>query len=387
VTIGQRYLELALRFGGLGPGLIDSYAGPADLAARIQAEGPVPAATVAREAAALRREIESDEPDHARRRWLVAQLDGLQAASDVVAGETIPLRELVQRCYGIEPTLVPEQTFADAHTRLDEELPGRGTLRDRYADWVSTQYVAPGLIAPGLEALAAELRSRTDALFGPLEADLVTFVLVEGEPWQGHCDYQGGLSTRISINTDLPIPAFRLLELVTHEVYPGHHTEHVLKEPLLRNGRLELAVFLYPAPQALVAEGIAELALETALGEDAERIGAEIVEPLGITYDAETTALVRDVKRALLTVRTNLALLLDEGALAEADAYAYAREWMIDSDARVERSVANLLAARWRPYVFCYPLGLDLARRFVGGDPTRFRRLLAEQLTTADLAA
>jgi hypothetical protein len=387
MTLGERYLELALRFGRLGPGLIDSYAGPRDLAARVEAEAHIPAGDVAREAAVLRMDTEADEPDGARRRWLVAQLEGLETAARFLAGEELPLPELVNRCYGIEPSHVPEQTFADAHSRLHDALPGDGALRDRYAAWLSTQYVPPNLIAPGLEALAAELRSRTDALFGPLEGDRVEFVLVEGQPWQGHCDYRGGLATRVSINTDLPIPAFRLLELVAHEVYPGHHTEHVLKEPLLRDGRLELAVFLYPAPQAVVAEGIAELALETALGEDAERIGAEIVEPLGITYDAETSAVARDVKRTLLPVRTNIALLLDEGTLSEADAYAYAREWMIEPDARVERSVANLLSADWRPYAFCYPLGLDLAHRFVGRDPARFRRLLAEQLTPAGLAA
>ena len=32
-------------------------------------------------------------------------------------------------------------------------------------------------------------------------------------------------------------------------------------------------------------------------------------------------------------------------------------------------------------------IGLELARKFVAGDPARFRRLLREQLTPEDLAA
>ena len=41
----------------------------------------------------------------------------------------------------------------------------------------------------------------------------------------------------------------------------------------------------------------------------------------------------------------------------------------------------------WRAYVFCYSEGVALCRRFVGGDPARFARLIDEQLLPADLAA
>jgi hypothetical protein len=40
VTVGERYLELALRIGRLAPDLVCSYAGPAALAARVAAEPP-----------------------------------------------------------------------------------------------------------------------------------------------------------------------------------------------------------------------------------------------------------------------------------------------------------------------------------------------------------
>ena len=39
----------------------------------------------------------------------------------------------------------------------------------------------------------------------------------------------------------------------------------------------------------------------------------------------------------------------------------------------------------WRAYAVTYSAGERLAGAFVGGDPERFRRLLNEQLTTADL--
>ena len=39
----------------------------------------------------------------------------------------------------------------------------------------------------------------------------------------------------------------------------------------------------------------------------------------------------------------------------------------------------------WRSYVTTYTAGYDLCRDFVDGDPARFKRLLTEQLTPADL--
>lgn len=374
-----------LRLGRVAPDLIDSYCGPADLAARVDREPPATPAALAEEARALRDEIGRSEPDVSRRRWLAAQLDGLETASRSLAGERFSYRELVRRCYGVEAELVSDDAFETAHRRLDERLGGNGALHERYQRWRSTQLVPPELVEAGLEALTTELRARTDALFGLPEGDEVEFELVTGKPWGGNAEYLGELRTRIAINIDLPIASFNLLELVTHEVYPGHHTEHACKEPLLRDGRLELAVYLYPAPQALVAEGLAQMAHEALLGADAEKAGAEILRPLGIPYDADTAAAVREARKTLLGIWANIALLVHDGELTEDGARRYARRWSLEPDENVEKAVAGVLGTAWRPYAVCYPRGVAVCRRFVDGDPMRFKRLLTEQLTTEDL--
>jgi hypothetical protein len=242
-------------------------------------------------------------------------------------------------------------------------------------------------VAPALETLAADLRGRTDALFGLPDGDQVEFVLETDKPWGGFCDYLGGLHTRVSINVDLPIPSYKLFELVTHEVYPGHHTEHLCKEPLIsEQGRLELAVFLFPTPHSVVAEAIATTAHEALAGDDADRLGAAILEPHGIAYDAATAAVVRETQRTLSSVGPNLVQMLAEGTIARNEARPYARRWLIGPDEVIDKGVA-LLDEPWPAYALCYPHGDDLARRFVAGDPERFGRLLREPLTPRDLAA
>jgi hypothetical protein len=288
----------------------------------------------------------------------------------------------------VEARLVPEEEFAAAHARLDEVLPGEGLLHERFKAWRESQLVAPELVGPGLETLASELRERTAALVDLPDGDRVEFELVTDKPWSGFCDYLGNLRTRVSINVDLPIPAGQLFELVTHEVYPGHHTEHLCKEPLIaEQGRSELAVYLFTSPQAVVAEGIATIAHEALLGKDADRVGAEILRPLGIDYDAETGVVVRTAQEALLSVGPNLVQLIAEGHMARDEARPYARRWLIDPDEVVDKALAFYLDGSWPPYGVCYPAGLALARSFVGGDPARFGRLLVEQLTPEDLAA
>jgi hypothetical protein len=317
---------------------------------------------------------------------LVGEITALETASRWFAGEEIPFAELVRRCHQVEVELVPEAKFAAAHARLDEALPGRGSVHERFVAWRESEQVPADLVGLGLERLAAELRKRTEELFGLPEGDEVEFVLETGKPWGGNCDYLGGLRTRISISTDVPIPAHRLFELVTHEVYPGHHTDHVHKEPLIGAGRLELAIALFPTPRSVVAEGIAMLAHEILYGADADRAGAEILRPLGIPYDAETAAVVRSAQETLASVGPNLVQLIAEGRVVRDDAWAYARRWLVGPDKLIERSVA-LLDLPWPAYALCYPAGLALARRFVNGDPERFGRLLREQLTPQDLAA
>jgi hypothetical protein len=282
-------------------------------------------------------------------------------------------------------SLVPEEDFAAAHARLDDALPGGGSVHERFLAWRESQLVPPDLLGQGLERLAAELRERTDALLA-LPEDQVDFVLETGKPWGGNCDYLGSGHTRISISTDVPISSYRLLDLVAHEVYPGHHTDHLCKEPLLQQGHLELGIALFPTPRSVVAEGIAMLAHEALLGEDADRVTADVLRPLAIPYDVETAAVVRSVHETLGSVGPNVLQRLDDGSMTRDDVWSYARRWLPGPDKLIERSVA-LIDLPWPQYAVCYPAGLALARRFVGGDPARFERLLREQFTPADLAA
>jgi hypothetical protein len=385
VDVGVAYLEIALRLRKLAPWLVEGYIGPSDLVAAVDAAPSEGAVELAEYVRVVRQTLDGAGLDENRRAWLDAQLAALDTVLAVLAGERFGYRELVERCHGVLPTFVPESIFAAAHAQLAEVLPGSGDVRTRYQRWAISQQVQPEQLLVGLHALSEELRRRTDEVVGLPEGEQVTFELVRDQPWAGHADYLGDLRTHVRISTDLPITSPFLLELASHEAYPGHHTESVCKDdPLIRRGHVELGVYLYPTPQALLSEGIAEVALEALMDEHADEMAVECLRPLGIPYDPDVAAVVRQAEKTLLPITANIAMLLDDGRTFD-EVSAYARRWMIHSDTYVSQTLSALVSRRWMPVESCYPEGLTLCRTYVAGDPMRFARLLREQLTTIDL--
>jgi hypothetical protein len=386
MDLGERYLEVILRFRRLAPGLVESYVGPVELAERIDEEEAVTWPALVEQAADLQSAVDRLEPDVNRAAWLNAQLRGVEAACGWLGGEPVGYRELVERCHGVQVTEVDESQFERAHELILRELPGPGTPAERFSAWKATQLISGERLVAGLQALADEFRARTHELWDLPDGETVVFEITRGHPWMANADYRGGLRTVVQVNDELAILGWRLVELVAHEAYPGHHTEHVCKEVALMRGRrrTECCVWVYPTPQALMAEGIAMLAPEVLLGDEIEEVGARCLCPF-LEYDTAGSAAVRKAHELLLPVRAHLALMLDENRIDRAGMHVYARRWLLDDDAYLERLVDNLCQRQWPAYESCYPEGLRSCRRFVDGDRGRFARLLREQLTPAAL--
>lgn len=389
----RQYLLLGLRLGRHIDGLVDAYFGPKGLADRVQAEPVFDAARLLQQARAFRAAL--DDPaetgmiDATRRRWLRAQVHGLATVAAKLAGEPIGYADEVEACYGVRPSPVPEDDFAAAHERLAAVLPGSGPLMDRYIAWREAQAVAPEKLDAAIRSLADDFRERTQQLFGLPDGEHIEFELVTNQPWSGFNYYLGDLRSRVAINTDLPVLSTSLGHLVAHEAYPGHHTEHTRKEANLvrRRRQLEETIFLVGTPQCLLAEGLADLGLEVIVGERPEAVIAEHLVPLGIPYDVEVVAAVSVAAEALNAVRANVAWRLHEEGRDVDECIEYAMRWSLLSRPRAEKMVEFLTDPTWRAYISCYVEGLPLCRRFVGGDPARFQRLISEQLIPADLAA
>jgi hypothetical protein len=314
---------------------------------------------------------------------------GLHTSARKLAGEPVDYADEVEWCYGVRPSFRDESVFEAAHRRLDEAVPGSGGVRERVVAWREAQALPVDKIEPVLRSLAEDLRERTRRLFGLPDGEHVEWELAHDQPWSGFNYYLGDLRSRVAINTDLPVLTTSIAHLVAHEAYPGHHTEHSRKEAGLvrRRGWVEETIFLVGTPQCLLAEGLADLALEVVAGDDPEALVAEHLRPLGVAFDPEVVAAVRVASESLDAVRANAAWLLHADHVPADDVVGYLERWALQPRNRAEKSVQFLTSATWRSYISCYVEGLPLCRRYVGGDPARFATLLTEQLVPADLAA
>jgi hypothetical protein len=382
-SIAERYLRLGLGLGKHVEGLVDGYFGPPELAE----DDRQSLEELLEEARSLRAHGASADLDEQRRRWLTAQIDGLECVAQMTAGTDVAWREAVRRCYGIEVERTPEEHFEEAHATLDAALPGSGDLAERLEAWRMTQDVPKDKLLPGFHALIDELRVRTRDIVELPEGERFDAQLVSGQPWGAYNWYLGDLESRIDINTDLPVRSYYLAILAAHEGYPGHHTEAVCKEERLvrGEGHDELSILLIHTPECLVAEGIATNAIEQALGEEWTARAAEILRALGIPFDEKIARVVVTATAQLQEVDVNVAASVAEDGWSESAAVEYHRRWALSPEDRARRAVAFDTHPMWSIYVPTYSYGERLVRAFSEGRDAGFRSLLTEQLTTADL--
>jgi len=391
MDVVEQYLELGLQLGRHIDGFVDAYFGPPEIKRRVDAAPVVPPAQLAHSARFLLRDIEASDLESNRRHFLLAQVRGLQTTALKLAGEPLGYSDEVERSYGVRPRRTPDDELAAAHKALDDALPGSGPLAERLNAWREEQVVSPEKLRDVVESLSADLRERTDRLFGLPDGEHIDFELVTNQPWSGFNYFLGDLRSRVAINTDLPVLSLNIAHLVAHEAYPGHHTEHTRKEVGLvrRRKQLEETIFLVGTPQCLIAEGLADLGLEVVVSDDPDaraEFSSSHLKPLGVRYDTEVAAVFSRANKGLSGVRANAALLLHEDGADVDDVVAYLERWAMLPRARAQKSVEFLTDPTWRAYSTCYDEGLPLCRSFVGGDPQRFERLITEQLTPDQLS-
>ena len=382
MSVAERYLVLGLRLGKHVEGLVDAYYGPPELQAQVDAEDPVGVAQLAADADTLLAELDDG--------WLADQVHGCATYAHVLAGDPISYRDEVEGCYGVRPSRVDDSVYEDVHAKLDELLPGDGSLFDRRQAWRERHRCPGDKTVAVLGDLVPVLRACTSRLLELPVGEELTLEPVQDEPWWAFNYYQGNLHSRVVLNTDIPTSGRDLLRLVGHEVYPGHHTEHAVKEQLLLRdqGRIEEGIQLVPTPQALLSEGIAEAGLDVVLDEAAREEAYSIIRRHGIQLDdPELVERIAATFEGLGTVGVNAALMVHEDGASAEEAAAYVEKWNLVTPEQSRQSVRFITDPTWRAYAITYTAGRELCRAYIAGDPARFRTLLTEHVRIGDLVA
>jgi hypothetical protein len=377
----EQYLRLGLRLGRHVDGVVDAYYGPPELAAEIDAAPPKNPRDLVADAEALLADLQDS--------WLRDQALGLHTFARVLAGDILSYADEVEGCYGIRPTHTDESVFSAAHERLEELLPGDGTLTERHDRWRQSMLVPADRIEPAITAVIEAARAWTRELVDLPDGEGVDLETVRDVAWLGYNSYLGGLRGRVSINVDLPMSAHDLLQVALHEAYPGHQAEHASKEHLLvrGQGRLEESIRLGPTPSSVVSEGIGRLAPRLLLATDPGPVIDAVERTAGVRFDLAQTIAVDEATEPCRWAQVNAALMLHRDGASADETEAYLRRWGVVDDDIAAHLVRFIAAPSSRTYVVNYPAGLQLCAAYVDGDPARLRCLLTEQIRVRDLTA
>jgi hypothetical protein len=378
----EDYILFGLQLGRHVDGLVDAYYGPEELAQQVEAEPLSEPAALVAEGDALLARLEDG--------WLRDQALGLRTYAGVLAGEEIPYSDEVERCYGVRPERVSTDVYEAVHERLQELLPparSSGDLAERYEAWRQANGVPAEKVVPAIRDLITELRAQTVTLLELPEGEGLVVEEVRDEPWSAFNYYLGDLRSRVVVNLDVRTTCDDIVELAAHEIYPGHHTEHSVKEQrLVRDrGLVEESIQMVPTPAAVVSEGIAETGPEIVIdGEVAQRL-AGILRRHGLEYDYAESRAVREARRPLRRIGLDAALMIHEDGASVEDAEAHVRRWALSTPEQAAHSVRFVTDPTWRAYMINYSAGPELCRAWVDGDPRRFVRLLTEHVRVRDL--
>ena len=396
-TLIRDYLMLGLRFDRIEEGYVDSFTGDPALRREVADEPTPEPAELVRQADRLLAELPAvlrvtgftDQ----RADFIGAHLRALSCAARKFAGEPVGFVDEVQAYFDVTISRGDEDRYRAAHTRIDEVLGGSGPLADRMAAHRSADEIPPQRLEECMHAFSSALRDKVRATYPLPDAETIVYEVVTDKPWSGFNYYEGNYRSTVAVNADLKQQMANLPRLVAHESYPGHHTEHCRKEAGLVAGQdqQEQTIFLVNTPQCLMAEGLADLALQAAVGSGWGSWAEEIYADLGLRFDGERAEALSEASSALADVRQDAALMLHDEHRDVDDVVAFLQRWLLVDDTRARQALRFLSSPLWRAYTSTYVEGYRLLRSWLDDRPAgvslteRFGRLLDEPLIPSSL--
>ncbi|MFX0212419.1 MAG: hypothetical protein ACFFDT_40975 [Candidatus Hodarchaeota archaeon] len=391
----REYLLLGLRINKHIEGFVDSYYGPKELSAIIQQEEKQTPKNLLETVNKLIQALPDQSLIAERHRFISKSLSAMKTTTEILLGENIDYLDRVHRLFDIRPEKTSESHLVDTVEQLDELYDGKGSLVERIEAERESKTISIENAEPIMLKALSITRDKTSETFSkllPIDEN-VEVQIVTNEPWSAYNWYLGNYKSRIDVNTDLPLEWDQILNFASHEGYPGHHTEHSVKEKCLYidENRFEHAILLILAPEAVISEGIANTGLDVIFPNEQRRMEIEIENFRPNPSDTPLEVLIKRVKcmNELFKLSGNLAIYAHVDGRTDDEIFDYcSRELNIPyTKERLHQWMKFIRNPLWAPYIFTYSHGEALIRRKFGEKPSPrdFSSLLTHSILPSDL--
>jgi hypothetical protein len=403
-SLAREYVKLGLKIGQFDADFVDAYYGPDSLKPALDKQTVFPKDSLLEEVQTLKTTLltlsEQTVNDTLRSRatWIGKQLTGFERRIQIFTGNHGSFDDESRDLFDAVAPEYPEEHFKSLISELDQLIPGKKSLQERYENLAKKFLIPENKIDTVFRAAIAEARKLTLQHYKLPENESFTLEYVRDKPWSGYNWYQGDYKSIIQINVSQPIFIERAIDLACHEGYPGHHVFNVLLEKNLYRDKAWPEVSLYPlfSPQSLIAEGSANYGISVAFpDQQQEQFCKTVLLPLA---GLDTTHIHAYFKA--MAVRSKLSYTRNEvarGILSGNMSDQEGLRWLSQYCLLTPKGASDYLRfiKKYRSYVINYNYGQDLVRKYIESDPTGtttaedrwklFETLLRNQFTASDL--
>ncbi len=376
-SIAEEYVKLVLEVGQYDPVVIDAYHGPeewkpSELSEEEKLNFPmdklIQASDKLLHLITHFSETGLSESERMRRLFLEKHIIALRAKIQMIGGKKFSFEEEARLLYDAEILRYDQQYFIDALTSLENLLPGKGNIGERWNEFRSKFVIPQEKLDTVFSTAIEEGRKRTLRYIKLPDEENFLVEYVKNEPWGAYNWYKGNSFSVIQVNTDLPVYIDRAVDLASHEGYPGHHVFNALLEQnlLVKNGWMEFSVYPLFSPMSLIAEGTANYGIEVAFP-GKERIDYEknVLFPLaGLdASQAEKYYKILDEVNKLSFARNEGARRYYSGEFDREQLIDWLMKYRLSTRERAEKSVDFI--DKYGSYIINYNYGLQLCREYI----------------------
>jgi hypothetical protein len=234
--VAEHYVRLALGLAQHQPSLVEQWLGPENWR-----PGPRrPVSELRGELDGLQSAFASSALDGEpaeRIAYLGNQIVALEIATRRLSGDAMSFAEEA-RAFGADvgafvdrlAAIARSEPVESARADLERRLPGHARLHERYAAFRTRHAIAPARLGPVIAAALDRCRVRVRARIELPEFERVELESSGEAGLEGRARYVGGFRSRVWIAAGGPTDLARLVWLVAHESYPGHHVQYVLSD-------------------------------------------------------------------------------------------------------------------------------------------------------------
>ena len=372
-TIAESYVRLMLGMDTHERGYVDAYYGEPAIKEEVESSG-VTLAELKSEAEELLQSVNEidmtgeEEILLLRRQYLAKQLESVRARIDMVEGIKFSFDEEAKFIFDATPPTLPDSFFEKIIEELDDLLPGEGSVSERLNKFKADFIVPDEKVDVVFEEAIREARERTKKHIRLPENEKFELEYVRGKSWTGYNWYKGNNHSLIQLNRDIPLSIDRVIDVASHEGYPGHHVYNVLLENKLAKGRgwVEFTVNPLYSSQSMISEGSANFGIEVAFpGEERIKYEREILFPLaGLdSTRVEEYYKVFELTERLDYVDNEVARGYLNGILDREQAEEKFVQLRLFTPERAAQRVRFI--DQYGAYVINYNLGKDLVREYI----------------------